>query len=293
MHLLRSLDNAGTIIGEMKRLEYKYKVPNSHLSALREQLDAFMVRDQHVLEDTGQYTIRSIYMDTYALDYYYQKESGIQHRRKLRIRAYNELCADAWAFLEIKRKDNMAIAKTRAPFRFADVDALFASGNIERYIEASHAQALADARAFFFHMHRYALKPTVLISYEREAFFGCADPALRITLDKNLRSTPFPHIDELYSEKRMRFSLAGYFILEVKFYKGSTPGWLKSFLERHRLERMALSKYAISLESHRIPQSVCTFSTLAQSQTIHRKRSGRDRSPAHSTAAALGGKYAQ
>lgn len=269
---------------KMKRLEYKYKVPNAVLPALREQIDVFMVRDQHVLEDTGQYTIRSIYMDTYGLDYYYQKESGIQHRRKLRIRAYNERSAEARAFLEIKRKDNMAIAKTRAPFCLDDAEALFASGDIERYIDATHPHALSDARAFFFHMHRYALKPTVLICYEREAFFARADSSLRITLDKNLRSAPFPHIDEIYSEKRMRPSLAGHFILEVKFYRGSIPGWLKSFLERHGLERMALSKYGISLESHCIPQQARTFSTLAQSQIIHRKRRG-DRSLAHSTAA--------
>ncbi len=268
----------------MKRLEYKYKVPNAVLPALREQLEVFMVKDRYVQKDTGQYTIRSIYMDTYALDYYREKESGIQHRKKLRIRAYNECCADARAFLEIKRKDNMSIAKTRAPFCFADVAALFASGDVERYIDAVNSQALPAARAFFFHMYRYALKPIALICYEREAFFARADSSLRITLDKNLRSAPFPALDELYSEKSMLPALAGYFILEVKFYKGSIPGWLKSFLERHQLERMALSKYAISLESHRMPQSARTFSTLAQSQVIHRKRSGVERSMAYSRA---------
>jgi len=270
----------------MPRLEYKYKVPTAALPSLREQLDAFMVKDKYVREDTGQYSIRSIYMDTYGLDYYYQKESGIQHRRKLRVRAYNEWSEDAQVFLEIKRKDNMSIAKTRAPFSFADIEALFASGDIERYIPATSPQALSAARAFFFHMHRYALKPVVLICYEREAFFGRGDASLRITLDKNLRSAAFPHLDELYSEGKMQPSLRGHFILETKFYKGSIPGWLKSFFEKQRLERMALSKYAISLESHRIPQQARTFSTLAQSQIIHRNASGRQGSLAVHTSAA-------
>ncbi|MGY8827080.1 MAG: VTC domain-containing protein [Candidatus Latescibacterota bacterium] len=270
----------------MKRLEYKYKVPIALLPSLREQLDAFMVRDKYVREDTGQYTIRSIYMDTYALDYYYQKESGIQHRRKLRVRAYNEWCEDAQAFLEIKRKDDMSVAKARAPFSFADIGALFASGDIERYIRATHPRALSDARAFFFHIHRYALKPVVLVCYEREAFGERADSSLRITLDKDLRSAPFPHLGELFSEEKMQSSLRGHFILEVKFYKSSISGWLKSFLEKHRLERMALSKYAISLESHHIPQRARTFSTWARSQTIHRNAPGRRKSLAVHTSAA-------
>ena len=134
----------------MKRLEYKYQVPVSALPALREQLNLFMIKDDYVQEDTGQYSVRSIYFDTYALDYYYQKESGIQHRRKMRLRGYNQRSEHSQAFLEIKRKDNMSISKARAPFYFGDVQALFSSGDIDRYIRESPPRARSDARAFFF-----------------------------------------------------------------------------------------------------------------------------------------------
>jgi hypothetical protein len=252
----------------MKRLEYKYLVPEEALVPLREWMRPFVKSDRH-MGLAGEYTVRSIYFDTGDLDYYYQKEAGIQHRRKLRIRAYGEEDEEALAFLEIKRKDDMAISKARAVFRFGDGEALFASGDLERYLynAGEDPQALKEGQSFFFHLYRYALMPTILICYEREAFFGQRDPSLRLTLDKNLRSSPFPRVSELYSEGRQRRSLAGHFILEIKF-GGLMPGWLKGLLEHYQLERRALSKYAICMEEQRIPQRSSAFSTWALSHRV-------------------------
>ena len=117
------------------------------------------------------------------------------------MRGYNHQW-DAPVFLEIKRKDNMAVSKNRAPVLYRDVRDLLNSGDIENYVLTNNGfmKAEEDARRFLYHMYRYALCPITLICYEREAFFGKLDPSMRITFDKNLRSSPYPSLDDLFKE---------------------------------------------------------------------------------------------
>jgi hypothetical protein len=91
--------------------------------------------------------------------------------------------------------------------------------------------------------------PVVLINYEREAFFSKHDSTLRITFDKNLRSSPIPKISDLYSEERSRYAMPGNFILEVKFFNGF-PTWLQKILRRFEFKRQAISKYTNCVDTH-------------------------------------------
>lgn len=250
----------------MARLEYKYLIPASALDLVRRRLAPFVAPDPHRPPGRDDYTIRSIYFDTRGLDYYHQKESGIQHRRKVRLRGYNEHTPASRAYLEIKRKDDMTVSKARACCLFDEAEALFASGDLDHYLEGG-AEGRADAQAFFYHLHRYALQPVVLVTYEREAFFGRRLPSLRLTLDQNLRSASFPSIGALYSEQQMIPSLRGHGILEVKFSLGR-PAWLMELLAELKLERLALSKYTIALDEQRIPQQRGTLLARACSRSL-------------------------
>lgn len=247
----------------MTRLEYKYLVPEEALADVRRRISPHVEPDSHASVREG-YTVRSVYFDTADLDFYYQKESGIQHRRKLRVRGYGDGSGDALVFLEIKRKNDMAISKARAPFYYRHWPSLFASGDLARFVHnpGADAQVLRDGHSFFFHLHRYSLMPTVLVCYEREAFFGKYKPGLRVTLDKNLRSAPYPGLQDLFAKNHQKRSLEGHFIIEVKFNEGM-PVWLKSLQEHHRLQRQALSKYVIALDEQGIPGRSGTFSTWA------------------------------
>ena len=251
----------------MDRFEYKYLVPLEDLSRLRRAIAPFVALDKYAQNERGEYTVRSIYFDTFALDYYYQKLAGIKHRKKIRIRGYNERQHGSPLFLEIKRKDNMAISKQRAPILFRHAKDLFATGNIAQYIQSRNGSAGAaeDARRFFYHVYRHSLRPTALITYEREAFFQKFEDSVRITFDKNLRSSPFPALEDLFAQEQTAFSLKGYFILEAKFYRG-IPSWLKTILEDFNLEREAVSKYTISIDAHRISDRSSKRSTFAFAQ---------------------------
>ena len=227
------------------RSEYKYLVPNEVLPELRARIAPFVHLDRHGqgFEERG-YTVRSIYLDTPSLRYYHEKEAGINVRRKLRVRGYNDCKDTGWVFLEIKRKVGDKVKKNRAPVFFRDLTPLFATGDVERYIQTSghFPRAYDDAQRFFYHVYRYNLRPTHLTVYEREAFLGRFDATLRVTFDRNLRGGFYPSLGDIYREAGSRYVFPGHFIVEVK-YNTRFPAWLRPILGRYSLRRRALSKY--------------------------------------------------
>lgn len=267
----------------MERLEFKYLVPIENMDKLRNALMPFLERDAHTQSQRDDYTVHSIYFDTLTLDYYYEKESGIQHRRKIRVRGYDTGSDTAPIFLEIKRKNNMSISKNRAPAEFRNLRQLFATGNIEQYVPNS-GTAKEDANRFFYHVFRHSLRPTVLVNYDREAFFQKFDDSVRITFDKNLRSIAYPKLEDLYKEENVKYSMPGFFVLEVKFFKG-IPSWCKRILEEFQLERTAVSKYTISLDTHNIPETHTQRSVFAITDACcpnsGQRRKATHRFPAH------------
>lgn len=232
------------------RTELKYVVPEACLPALREAVTPFMTGDVHGRGYEGRgYTVRSVYLDTPQLRYYEEKKAGIKVRRKLRVRAYNTVGPDDAVLLEIKRKNEAAVRKVRVPVRLRDLEALFASGDVERYV-ADDARAREEARYFFYHVYRYRLRPTCLTTYEREAFVGRFDPTLRITFDRNLRGRAYPSWADLTREAGLCYVHPGAFVMEVKF-NTRFPGWLRPVLARQEFRHQAFSKYCRCLEACR------------------------------------------
>lgn len=231
------------------RSEIKYLVPDDLLPALRRSIASMVHLDKHAAAyaDTG-YTVRSIYLDSPRLRYYHEKIEGIKDRKKLRVRAYN--LDESHTFLEIKRKYNTRIKKTRAALPFINLPAVFEGGqqgNLDGLLLDSKTFSKA-AGSFKYHLHKENLRCINLVVYEREAFEGRFDNTLRITFDKNLRSRLSPHISLLFSEADMQQILPGHFILEIK-YNYSFPRWLTPVLAEFKLQKQSLSKYCMSLEN--------------------------------------------
>lgn len=239
------------------RLEYKYLVPAGLLTRLRGAMAPFVETDAHAIDYGARgYTVRSIYFDTCTLDFYHQKLAGLETRKKLRLRGYNGGGERSIVFLEIKRKRGLCVVKNRAPVEYAHAPGLFASGDVARYVLAHPGcpQALEDARRFFFYLHRDALRPVVLVTYEREAYHGRFDPSLRITFDKNLRGAAHPALDTLFGEERMRHAMTRHFIMEVKFH-GRFPAWLGPIVGSLGLRPEAVSKYVICVDEQGVSRS--------------------------------------
>lgn len=240
---------------KLKRLEYKYLVPVEKLDAVRATLLPYTRPDPFMADrDPQEYTVRSIYFDTPWFNFYDEKIEGLKVRKKLRIRGYNQAETNGLVFLEIKRKYTNYISKNRASLKSQDLTSFFQHPNPEDLIVAltENGDELNDARRFLYHFYRRGLRPANLVVYDREAYFSKFDATLRLTFDKNLRSSMYPSLFHLFDETRFHFALPRHFILEVKFYHG-LPVWVQSLITRFRLPRLALSKYTICLDSHRMP----------------------------------------
>ncbi len=235
------------------RYEYKYLVPNNLVEKLRAELNPFMRLDDYAHKHMdGQYTVRSIYYDSPQFACYNEKIAGIQIRNKFRIRGYDHCSKESIAFLEIKHKNTNCISKSRAPLYYTNVARMLNTSRVDDFILSFSGNGVEKkyARKFLYYYYLKNLRPAVLVIYDREAFLGKFDSTLRLTFDKNLRSAIYPELNQLYEEDRVKSTLANHFIFEVKFY-GSLPAWIKSLIGKYKLERRALSKYTLSLESHK------------------------------------------
>lgn len=233
------------------RLEYKHLVPNSVISDLRRAMMPYVRPDAFCEKCLDkQYTVRSIYYDNRRFACYWEKFDGYRLKKKFRIRGYNKPGPDSVVFLEIKRRYEDFIAKSRAPVRWDQIESVFAGRGLNDagVFQAGTAQAEAAGR-FLYNYYRRRLFPAALIAYEREAFFGRFDPALRFTFDKNVRSRMFPALATLYDDRDARFLIPDHFIFEVKFYQ-FLPRWIPMLVQAFDLQRLALSKYAMGIDIH-------------------------------------------
>jgi hypothetical protein len=232
----------------MARLEYKYLVSMSQLSELRQMILPYVELDPYAARrPEKEYTVRSLYLDTNDLAFYHEKLAGLKERRKLRIRGYNEFCPTTSVFLEIKRKNGLAISKYRSNLPYQHLLRLFETSDVERYVSSEdHEEARDNARRFLFHFHKQALRPTLNVIYEREAFLSKVDPGVRITFDKNLRFQNSVTLDSVFQEEQALYALPNRLILEIKT-NSVIPLWLQLVLSRLTLQLEALSKYVICI----------------------------------------------
>jgi hypothetical protein len=229
------------------RLEYKYLVPLHSLDRLRRRLLIYLDPDSYAaVRPANEYTVRSVYFDSYDYRCYYEKLDGIHTRRKFRIRGYNEGDDTSTVYFEIKRKLDNFISKDRAGMSFRDIQTALAE--FEENLCLNHE----DRRYFnnfchYYQLHR--LEPKVLVVYEREPFECKFGSKLRITFDKNLRSRVVNGYNGLFEEKGLVDCYRKEFILEVKFFQ-VLPQWISRVLEKFDITRIAVSKYVTSIDTH-------------------------------------------
>ncbi|MEK6650372.1 MAG: polyphosphate polymerase domain-containing protein [Bacteroidota bacterium] len=231
----------------MERQEYKYLLPLSDLDVLRRMILPYVEQDSHAdVRPFGEYTVRSLYLDTAALDFYHDKLEGVQERMKIRIRVYNECTGRDSAFLEIKKKTGRVIDKHRALLPYRNVEPLLRDGDVARHIPGDNGGGPCheNASRFLFHVHTRSLRPCVTTIYEREAYFSRWDRAVRLTIDKNLRFQPYGTISRLFETNGVAYALPNQFVFELKTNSG-IPRWFRQILGRFDVVQEAVSKYVI------------------------------------------------
>ena len=217
------------------RHELKYFINEGEIEVLRRRLIPVMHLDSHCI-DGEPYAIRSLYFDDINDSAYYDKQAGVMHRDKYRIRIYNY--SDAEIFLERKRKMGDLIQKSSAKITRRLCDQLAAGDPKGLYKSAN--PLLQD---MYVQMRTRLLRPRVIVDYLREAYV-CPAENTRITFDLDLRTGMYS--TDLFDPELPTFCPhdRNVQILEVKF-DNFLPAHIAGMLSGISAERSAISKYVM------------------------------------------------
>lgn len=253
------------------RNEYKYIIHNSLMDKIRQRILPYLTLDKFAIgKENNQYTVRSIYFDNPSLEFYYEKIEGLKNRKKIRLRGYGKVPdQDNTVFLEIKRKYDVPLLKNRAILTYGEALKMFKNLQLNGYSlqDERLPKSIDSAKRFFYHLNSKNLRPVVLVVYEREAYLDRFDPTVRVTFDKNLRSYPFPAINELYEETKTLPVLDNSFIMEVKF-NDHFPYWITPTVSEFSLVRRSASKYTMCIDRAGIPDGSSKNKVLMNSKWL-------------------------
>lgn len=199
-----------------KRVEKKYRISVEQKDKL---LEAF--GDKLVPDEYGKSTVCSLYLDTPSYLLIRNSIEAKTYKEKLRLRSYGVPNGDTRVFLEIKKKFDGVVYKRRVSMSLDAAKAYIDGG--ESPIKSQIMSEIDYAMNFYGHP-----KPSILIAYEREAFYVKEDPNVRITFDGNIRYRN----EELFLEKGnhgIHILPEGELILEIKT-AGAMPMWMSAAL---------------------------------------------------------------
>ncbi len=240
---------------DLERYEAKYLIHPGMVPAIREFIAPFCAPDRHADSETTEYIVTTLQLDSADMALCRAREEEALNRFKLRVRTYG-LNGESPVFLEIKRKINDVIAKTRVELPFeAWSPEICLSPSARAPIHPSQAHDYLD---FVRLVQQLGARPKVLIRYHRESYLGINELYLRLTLDRRLtyrvhrswellpNGGRWWHMDSALS---MRSPFSGV-VLELKTFC-DVPVWMIDMIKRFNLVRIGFCKYytAVRLES--------------------------------------------
>lgn len=212
-----------------KRYELKYLLTQQQKSQLLKVLQNHMQPDIY-----GKTTIRNVYFDTDTYRLIRRSLEKPVYKEKMRIRSYEK--AGEWdrVYVELKKKYQSVVYKRRLEMP-RDQAMLWLCTGQGNPTPSQIAEEIEYFRGFY-----QTLRPTVFLSYDREAWYSPQED-FRVTFDKNILSrqedlclgaeiwgTPLLPEDQV--------------LLELKT-PGGIPLWMTRFLTEQKLYKTSFSKY--------------------------------------------------
>lgn len=259
-------------INPIGRYELKYLITEQKARRIAEFIGPYCVPDPY-LKGKETYVITSLYLDTPGRDMLWAKKTLQSVRMKVRVRTYG-INADGPVFLEIKRRFNDVMVKTRVQVPEEHWSEVLRPGPDERFLSwvrrASKFRVIQDFRA---QCAVFNLEPVVLVRYNRQPFIGRLEPGVRVTFDRGLRCCRESRPVLRKWDKDYRFIDApGLFeskdslvILEMKF-DHTYPLWMVELVRLFGLRRESFSKYTTSMDA--IRQEVTDFAPLSRTSVL-------------------------
>ena len=215
------------------RHELKYICTAAELALLQNRIHHLIPLDSNA-DESGMYTIRSLYFDDYYDRCYYENENGTDPREKFRIRIYNG--STDKISLELKKKERGKTLKLSCLLTEEQCRILM------------KGELLPDSpdyppvlQKLLLLMKTNLMKPKIIVEYDRVPYVYKLGN-VRITLDKNISSCT--RIETFLDKEINRRPImpAGQHLLEVKFDE-FLPDYIYRALQLNNLRQTAFSKF--------------------------------------------------
>lgn len=228
-----------------KRYELKYLLTQAQKETVLTAMKPYMKPDQY-----GRTTIRNLYYDT---DTYLLIRRSIDkpvYKEKLRLRSYRRADDESTVFVELKKKYQSVVYKRRISLKNRDAVAWLAGDGQGQ----KHSQIAREIDYFLSYYGR--LKPTVFLSYEREAYYANDGSDFRVTFDDSIlcRQEDLSLTSEVYGTPILP---AGKVLMEIKC-SGGIPLWMTRILSEHKIYVSSFSKYGTAYRNLIFPQDHTT-----------------------------------
>ena len=219
-----------------KRVEIKYL-----LSASQKREHMKTIKKHMILDQYGRTTIQNIYYDTPDWQLIRTSLEKPIYKEKLRLRSYGTADPGKTVFIEIKKKYDGVVYKRRTSATEAEAMAYLNHG----IKIAGHVDQISREIDYFKGFYK-GLKPAMVISYEREAFYGMEDPDFRVTFDENIlwREEDLTLRKDAYGTAILN---PGQCLMEIKA-AAAMPIWLTKEMNRLGIFQTSFSKYGRSYE---------------------------------------------
>ena len=217
------------------RSELKYAINYFDYTTISQKLYNVMIEDKNNGE--GGYLVRSLYFDSFANSDFYDKLSGLEKRKKIRLRTYRH--DDPNVKLEIKRKMGDQQQKQTLIISRSDAQAMI---DLDYDVLLKYESDIA--LMIYNILTVNAMRPMVLIEYRRKAFIHPMNN-IRITLDSEIKSNEFNF--DFFSENPVLAPTDVFYqtVLEIK-YNNFLFKWLSDIFKSYNLERLSYSKYMVA-----------------------------------------------
>lgn len=217
---------------DVLRTEKKYPVSGAQVYRLVSVLGQVFPLDEYC-EDGRGYLVRSVYFDSFDNQDFFEKEAGLECRKKIRLRTYGN---SGPVKLEWKQKQGSVQRKRSLILAREDAKALVEG---EYRVLFSYEEPIA--KEFYTLMVSKLYRPRCMVQYIRQAFVVPVNQT-RITVDSGLSSHEGSY--GLFSELPPLYPAAdlGHATLEVK-YNHFLPGYVKDILSPFGLSEVSNSKY--------------------------------------------------
>ncbi len=195
------------------------------------------ILDEDPNNGSNGYTIRSLYFDTLNDRDFEEKESGIELRRKIRLRLYNP--EDDYAILEMKQKQGDSQLKRSLKISRADASSLI-QGQYNVLLNYNEEFSLEC----YGIMNMYCYRPKTIVEYKRKAFIA-KENSIRVTFDKDIVATESNF--NIFDKNLLMYPVMDKYnvILEIK-YNYFLLSYIKDALNLVNQSELSVSKYILA-----------------------------------------------